>query len=327
MFEPTIDHEIFKDFCKTQPSPIPFGSVNENIVWLSFWQFLLSGTNLIYILNDNFNFEDSANPFFTQLSSSGQGDREFKTLNKFNWPHGNKLPQKTFPGSFFCIIQEDQKKREQLVRLNGMLFGFINDYKDQWEKLSISGRKHHTFHVRKGFEGENSFKNWATLSQYILPFTDVIICDKYINDKFCRDHNLLEIIRLLDKQAIHSYNLLIITNKGDRNFLDEFEKYIKEKIKKYTLKAKFGIVLSSKEHDRCIIMNYLKIESGDSFNFFNRDGTIITNGTELKLFPLCYSENYDDVRLKLSILKKIVANENEDIRGNLNNRLFEYCED
>lgn len=324
MLETTIDREIFIDFCKSQPSPVPFGSEEDNREWLSFWSFLKSGTNLKFIDCDRFNGQNAENRLLTTLAS-GRGDAKIEILSKYNWPHRNALPKDTFPGSFFCLEQEDQEKRTLLTKRNGMLFAFKDNYRDQWQKLSISGKKHLTFHVRREFAGENSLKDWTTLSRYILPFTDVIICDKFINDKSVRDYNLLQIMRTLDKLTPVEYNLLIITNKGDRNFLDEFEGYLKEKIVEYKLKAKLGIVLSRREHDRCIIMNCLKIESGDSFNFFNHDGSIITNGTELKLFPLCYTENFNDVRVKLSRLKQIVDNERDDTRGNLINRLFEYC--
>ncbi|MDX9881223.1 MAG: hypothetical protein RBS73_04095 [Prolixibacteraceae bacterium] len=326
MLETILDSEIFIDFCKSRPTPDPYGPEKEFDEHESFWKFLKFRTNLKLMLNGNFNGQIAENRFITRLSS-GRGEAKIDFLEKFNWPHKGILPGNTFPGSFFCLKQDDLSKKNQITSRNGMFFGFDDDYLQQWQKLSFSGKEHLTFHVRKELEGKMFLKGWDDLSQYILPFTDIIISDRFINDISVRDQNLLEFICFLDRQTPVSYNLLIITQKGDKDFLNEFEKYLTDKIKENKLKAKLGIVLTRREHDRCILMNYLKIESGDSFNYFNRDGRIITNGTELKLFPLCSPDNFYDTRVKLSVLKNIAENEKEDIRGNLNNRLFRYCDD
>lgn len=326
MLETILDSEIFIDFCKSQPAPVPLGKTKENNEWNSFWAFLESGTNLKFIENGIFDGQKAESRFLTALTS-GRGDAKISFVPKFNWPHKGVLPKDTYPGSFFCLNQNDSEKRNQITSRNGMFFGFADDYLQQWQKLSFSGKEHLTFHVRKELEGKMFLKGWEDLSQYILPFTDIIISDRFINDISVRDQNLLEFICFLDRQTPVSYNLLIITQKGDKDFLNEFEKYLTDKIKENKLKAKLGIILTRREHDRCILMNYLKIESGDSFNYFNRDGRIITNGTELKLFPLCSPDNFYDTRVKLSVLKNIAENEKEDIRGNLNNRLFRYCDD
>ncbi len=326
MLETTMDSEILIDFLKSQPAPVPFGAENENIEWSSFWSFLKSGTDLRLIDEEKFNGQSGLSKYLTVLSS-GRGEAKVKYSPKFNWPYKNILPKDTYPGSVFCLNQENEQTRLQLTNRNGLLFGFMDNFKHQWKKLSISGNSHLTFHIRKDQNGERFLKKWQDLSPYMLPFTDLIISDRYINDKNVRDHNLLDLLILLDKQTPVSYNLLIITQKGDCNFLDEFEQYLNNKIREHKLKAKLGIVLTRKEHDRCILMNYLKIESGDSFNYFLANGNIITNGTEMKLFPLCFQENFFDVQMKLNAFKDIIDKEKEDVRGNISNRLFEYCND
>ena len=40
-----------------------------------------------------------------------------------------------------------------------------------------------------------------------------------------------------------------------------------------------------KEHDRGIFTNFLRLKSGDSFNFLNSQGEVITN-TEIDIYPL-----------------------------------------
>lgn len=323
MLETILDSEIYNDFCKSQPANIYLEKEKEYIDWLSFWSFLKSGTNLKFIKNDFFDGQKAEARFLTALAS-GRGDAKINFIPKFNWPHKSVLPKDTYPGSFFCLKQEDEAKRNQITKRNGMLFGFEDNYLEQWQNLSFSGENFFTFQVRRGFQEENLLQSWDSLSPYIFPFTDVIICDKFIHQKDCRDKNLLEIIKILDKHTSVNYNLLIITNK-DNISLDEFEAYLKTKIAENKLKANLGIVLSRKEHDRCIIMNYMRVESGDSFNYFDSKGMIITNGTELRLFPHCYPNNFKDTRNRLEAIKKIVVERDNDFKGNITNRLFEYC--
>jgi hypothetical protein len=319
MLETIIDSEIFIDFCKSRPAPVPEGTKQENNEWLSFWSFLQSDSDLKFIGYSDFNAQKAESRFLSALTS-GRGDAKINFVPKFNWPKNGKLPKNPYPGSFFCLNLDVEEKRVQLTTQNGLLFAFMNNYKEQWQKLSNSD----TFHIRRGLKEGKLLVNWESLSPFILPFTDVIICDKFIHQKDYRDKNLLEIIKLLDKHASKPYNLLIITNK-DNIHLDEFESYLKEKIAENKLKANLGIVLSRKEHDRCIIMNYMRIDSGDSFNYFNSAGTINTNGTELKLFPHCYPKNFNDTRIRLDAIQNIVKNERDDSRGNITNHLFEYC--
>jgi hypothetical protein len=325
MLETIIDSEIFIDFCKYRSTRDPDLNEKEYDEYELFWKFIKFRTNLKLVFPDSFNGQLAENRFLTRLTS-GRGDAKIDKTSKFNWPHKNILPKDIYPGSFFCITQKDTEKRKWITSKNGLLFGFEDNYLQQWQKLSFSGKDHITFHIRKEFEGDRFLKRWEDLSPFILPFTDVIISDRYINDVNIRDLNLLEFICFLDRHTPVRYNFLIITQKGGVGFLNEFERYLNEKIKELKLKANIGIVLTSKEHDRCILMNYLKIESGDSFNYFSKTGRIITNGTELKLFTLSSPDNFYDASVKLKILREIVENEKEDCRGNLNNGLFKYCE-
>ncbi len=325
MLTTTIDKEIYIDFCKSSPNKDPFDYVKDDEDWLQLWKFLKSGTDLIVVSNEKYNGQNAEDRFITRLAS-GRGESKIRFIPKFNLPHKSTFPKDTFPGSYFMLDINNEVTQKDLLSKNGFLFGFKNNYKETWDQLSISGNKFYAFQIRREHEGERSLKKWDDLSPYILPFTDVIISDRYINDQTIRDQNLLKFLQIIDNKTTSSYNLLIVTQKGGKKFLDEFENYLTDKIKELKLKAKLGIVLTSKEHDRCILMNYLKIESGDSFNYFSKGDHIITNGTELKLFPLCDKDNFEDAKVKLSALKAIVENEQDDKRGNTNNRLFQYCD-
>lgn len=325
MLTTTIDKEIYIDFCKSSPNKDPFDYTKDDENWMQLWKFLKSGTDLIFVSDEEFDGQKAESRFITSLVS-GRGDLKIHYIHKFNLPHRRTFPNDTFPGSYFMLDINNEVTQKDLLSKNGFLLGFKNNYKKTWDQLSLSGNKHHTFHIRRGGEGERFLQCWNDLSQFILPFTDIIISDRYINEQTIRDQNLLKFLQIIDNKITISYNLLIVTQKGGKKFLDEFESYLTGKIKELKLKAKLGIVLTSKEHDRCILMNYLKIESGDSFNYFSKGDHIITNGTELKLFPLCDKDNFEDAKVKLSALKAIVENEQDDKRGNTNNRLFQYCD-
>lgn len=64
-------------------------------------------------------------------------------------------------------------------------------------------------------------------------------------------------------------------------------------------------VPSRGEHDRTILMNYKRIKSGDTFNYFKSDGTIQTKGREIQYLSLARRENYD---LAQELLKDLQGN-------------------
>lgn len=47
------------------------------------------------------------------------------------------------------------------------------------------------------------------------------------------------------------------------------------------------------EHDRTLFTNYLRLKSGDSFNYFSSSGSKITNGREMDILSLASRNFYN----------------------------------
>lgn len=166
----------------------------------------------------------------------------------------------------------------------------------------------------------------------MLPFTDVIISDSFIlSDVSLIQSNLFSIWEKLDSLTPIKYNILIVTHEGNpkMDIKKEFDKINEFRIKK-NLKGNLSLVFTSfvdKEHDRNIFMNYIRVKSGDSFNYFNSKQNIITKGTEIDIYP-CADPQKE--KATMGILKRvtdIIKNSSEEKRlssygGKIFNRLL-----
>jgi len=144
-----------------------------------------------------------------------------------------------------------------------------------------------------------SFNSWSDLSPYSLPLTDIIIVDPFIlknkdTDTDTIDLNIIAYLEILSQIINTKTNIVIFTNP---NNIDVDYPVILPKIravlnKTTNVQPTFTLVKTSKEHDRTILTNYKRINSGDTFNFFNNAGTKITKGKEIGYSSLANAENY-----------------------------------
>lgn len=154
--------------------------------------------------------------------------------------------------------------------------------------------------------GADSFQKWTDLKAFALPLTDIVIVDPYVLNNFddCKI-NLIPYLESLVSNTKSRINIIIYTNKKECLNYEDVAPLIKQKIKKVTgVKPKFTLVTYSDqrgipsrgEHDRTILMNYKRIKSGDTFNYFNPDGSIKTKGREIQYLSLARRENYSLAR-------------------------------
>lgn len=332
-----IDSAILKDFFLTQPKQVPLGDTKEINCWNSFWTFMQSETDLsIHNHKENNNYNNPYFQFYKQLTI-GRGYTKI-AHNNFVKPVECEFNIDN-PHTFYCLIEEDENEQIKYRRRNGLLIGFMNDYKKYWLDLKLLN-KSINLPVRKNYDGK-IFKSWDELEDYLLPFTDVVIADNYLlnNPKKAED-NFKRILLKLDKATPVKYNLTVITYEGkdypESNppeykliAKDEYQK-LSLFIEKNHLKCELSFVLTTgsiKEHDRGIFMNYLWIDSGDSFNYFGSQNEIITRGTKIYFNTLASSDNFNSAKAALDNLSAIIKkmkNKNPWIYaiGSLRNRLL-----
>lgn len=151
--------------------------------------------------------------------------------------------------------------------------------------------------------GAKSFEKWSDLEPFSFPLTDIIIVDPYVISSLddCKN-NLIPYLKSLVKITKSRLNIVIYTNKDNCWDFDQLNLLIKAGVKEVTgINPNLSIVTyterrgvpSRGEHDRTILMNYKRIKSGDTFNYFNNEGMITTKGRELQYLSLARRENFN----------------------------------
>jgi len=304
-----IDSHILNDFFANKPSEIINDEDIENLVaWTQFREFIKAKTNLVIADYTELNTD------VWKLLTYGRGDTEISNIDKRINTHGGSISGDFEPATFFCLLEPTIEKRKRIRSKNGYHIAFEDDYYFKWIELSFKN-KQTLIPVAKN--NADSLKSWNDFDHFILPFTDIIISDSFIlSDVSLIQSNLFNLWETLDSLTPVKYNFLIVTHEGNprMDIKKEFDKLNDFRIKK-NLKANLSLVFTSfidKEHDRNIFMNYIRLKSGDSFNYFDSKQKIITKGTEIDIYP-CTDPQKE--KATISILRRvsdIVKNASDD---------------
>ena len=152
---------------------------------------------------------------------------------------------------------------------------------------------------------------------FSLPLTDIIVVDPYIlknkdTDTDTVDINLIGYLETLSSVINTKTNIVVFTNP---NNIDVDYPALLPKVrailnKSTNVQPNFTLVKTNKEHDRTILTNYKRIKSGDTFNFFNKQGKRITKGKEIEYSSLANADNhklaievYNDLQEHIDFLK------------------------
>ena len=136
-----------------------------------------------------------------------------------------------------------------------MLFLNIDDYKFE-KKLRIGSQ----------------FQSWSDFNNYYCPYTDLIIVDNFIlSDVSLFETNLKGIVVNTLKDNIRKKINIIIFLKADQENVSfsDLKANLKSLVEaKYTDSPNITIVKHYAEHDRTILKNFVRVYSGDTFNYF-----------------------------------------------------------
>lgn len=330
MIDTFIDLEIINEYARTQPChDLGSGMEDESEIWKSFFKYLRTKTNL-------FIYENEIDPLSAQLLklfSTNRGDSKIKILEKFKKPYKSFFKPET-PHTVYYLNERVVEDKKKYRRKNGFLFGFNDDYLDIYQNLNLDSPKlPKKVSVRKSAQ-KNGFQSWSDMQKRLLPFTDVLLVDNYIlsNDFRIKD-NLEKIMIELDKASTVSYNFTLVTYAGDPvnelNIKDSYKRLQDIKIKN-KLKANISLVITTrleKEHDRCIIMNYLMIDSGHTFNYFDSRNNVIPK-TTISFNSLCETDVFNTAKDVLKDISTSISDMRKKdcekyISGNLKNNLLD----
>ena len=295
--ETIIDGAILTDFFKNQPKQIPFGTEADNFSWISFWSFLKSKTNLDVRNYDESNVFHEA--FFKHLTT-GRGDSKI-IIGNDSPIHKEGVVLAKKPSTLYCLNEEDESNNEIVESKNGFVVSFLNNYKKQWELLSLL-HHHKTLSVREdAYIKSSTLKSWDELDNYLTKFTDAVIVDNYIFSNIdLIASNFEKILIQLNKATPVKFNLTVYTFEGfDKYYRGELVdrklngqslmRILNRIIEECNIDCNIQLVLADnevKEHDRGVFTNYLRIKSGDSFNYFDSQGNVETKGTDITFAPM-----------------------------------------
>lgn len=315
MLNTIIDYSVFDHFIKSQPAQIPIGSQEDNDVWNSLWNYLKQGSNVVLT-----NYQNQQNIFLNNLTTGRKGTT-FKPETTFKKPKNCKLPKGQNIQTVFFLNEPLDSEKEKYRKKNAFIFGFVDDYPKVWKEISFIG-KENVLHDRKSVNDDKRF-TWDKFSEFILPFTDVIVRDDFLfKDIDEIENRFISIINALSNASSNKFKILVIVNKFkmDRKFkknLNELYQYIEKQQLLNSSIDSIGFIHTAKEHDRYIFFNYLEVDFGKIPDTSNAP-------TKISFHPYTIHNCYSDAKIILDDIKVIVNNsiKNQDFAGNCDNRLL-----
>ena len=219
-----------------------------------------------------------------------------------------------FPNSFFLLNCSDLICKQK-INEHGLLFLNGNTYKSFTDKL---------FYITDLNVNKNKSKSdiscWSDLKKIAIPLNCLILTDNYImKENSDLENNLIPLLDTFLPAQLQkaTFNLMIITQEMPEN---DFSKRYVEMLLKITSKLSrpYEIILTlittkiSKNHDRRIFTNYSRLESNNSFTYFDKNG-IVQKNTTLHSFPSSMIASGKELMLKknmniLAEVKDIVKN-------------------
>lgn len=184
------------------------------------------------------------------------------------------------------------------------------------EELSLFGKlfllkDDYDFKRTWRIKDDSEFRKWDDLVKYSTPVTDIIIIDRYVlSDIDLINANLLSLLKCLSVNCKVKLNIVIVTSSrpGAVNIdLFEARNRIRAALEEVTGKKPMVTIVKSKaEHDRTVITNYLRIHTGDTLNYWNSSGEVITDGKEMHYFSLAKSEDYEFAQKAIDDVQKAI---------------------
>jgi|LauGreSuBDMM15SN_2_FD.fasta_scaffold00138_4 hypothetical protein len=263
--------------------------------------------------------------WFTSNFTSGVGERK-QSFNEEKFPPRplksnsyNSFSKEELSAAY--LINDD--RFDSLAEKGALLIGKPGEEIDVFRQLFLTNNDY-KFDKKLKIGGAN-FRTWSDLENYSFGITDILIIDNYIfSDSSLLEHNFFQLIKTLLVKTKCKVNIVVLTNT-DKVAISygELSPKIRDAVQTITgVKPNFTLikirdqrgVKSSSEHDRTIFTNYSRVYSGDTFNYFKPDGTILTKGREIHISSFGDRENHDvsmelieDIQERLNDLPESIA--------------------
>ena len=273
----------------------------------------------------NFTKEDIAkDEIFTnwlKFFTSGVGE-----TNKFSF---NLILFPDRPLKSNSYIRFDKEQLSSIYLINDIHIKLLKEkgailIGEQGEEFEIMNQ---VFLLQKDYKFEKKFRigspeftKWSDLENYSSAVSDILFIDPFIiNDLTDVNVNLIPFLKILASKCRCKLNLVLYVKNSESNISYEIlSPIIRHEIEQVTgIKPNFTLIKvrdqrdveSFAEHDRTILTNYIRVYSGDTFNYFKPDGTKKTKGREIHFSSFADTENHklakeliDDIQKNLDVL-------------------------
>ncbi|GFD76962.1 hypothetical protein KUL113_63820 [Tenacibaculum sp. KUL113] len=178
--------------------------------------------------------------------------------------------------------------------------------------------------------GDKGFEKWSDISNITLPLTDIVIADPYLFAKKDGDDtikNTIDCLTNLSSKSFVRVNAVVFINPAYTTYTDdEIKIAIRKGLKDSTgIKPNVTIIKTRKGHDRTILTNYKRVYSGDTFNYWNDKGVLLSKGVEIAFSSLANSDNHTLFNSLITDLQSVINfNKQNKTEYNLGDKVSNY---
>jgi hypothetical protein len=252
--------------------------------------------------------------------TAGMGENNKLTFSETLFPD-RPLKSNTYIGfdkeqlSSIYLINDD---RIQILKEKGAVL--VGGPGEEFEVFNQIFFFHSDYKFEKKFKiGSAEFTQWNDLQNYSSAVSDILFIDAFIlSDPSCIDVNFIPFLKILVNKSKCKLNIVLYVKHDLVNITyADLSIKVRQAVESVTgIKPNFTLIKvrdqrgvpSYAEHDRTIFTNYIRVYSGDTFNYFKADGSKLTKGREIHYSSFGDIENH---KLALSLVDDIQNNLNE----------------
>ena len=200
----------------------------------------------------------------------------------------------------------DDEKIETVKSVGAVLIGAPGEEIDTLSKLFYDD-----YQYTISFTPKEDMPTWDVLSSVIQPCSDIIIIDRFLfAEQELIEYNLHSFLKVISNNSVEKkFNLVIFTDSVQQirinGRIEQFEpdwskirsdiiSYFRKINKRSAINVTIVASREIGEHDRSIFMNYANHSSGDSLNYYDSNGRIITNGRHYTIYSHGLRKNLDN---------------------------------
>jgi hypothetical protein len=289
-----------------------------------------------YHLNIRFNFpktelvkSEKISAFFKQITQGRANlTLEFDNTKIPARPIRSTLHKKLEPKRrSVLLLEESTESLDACKRVGACMIGGLGEEVSTINRFYLGNLEagYNRSFVVGNQDTEVGLNSWSDLKPFTLPFSDLIITDRYIlrGKRKVVEENLVDLFRVFHQGREVKSNIVLFTLKPDNNNFWCTYDLINELVADCTRNnngeiANFTLVWSTNSddivHDRNIFTNYQWLHSGSSLNYFHgkrllaKGSTLTVNNLVNRPYRKCAESLLEEIQVGLTSIKKNFPN-------------------